>query len=439
MRLKRFIILFIVLSVGLAASACGHADIAGSATVKDANAEPATESGSLIVLEGLLHAGRVWSNGFGVYFYMRNISGHTLYYGKEFLLYKHVDYGDENWDLRLSLDSAGFGPLAPDAVRSYSVGWGKNINDTSRQISPGRYRLVIKVFSDEQDGENIEELHIEFDVFAFDEWDNSRPDWRQDFIDFAVLGKTSENMVLLGDVEVSKTGIAFSLQNRSDANYGYGRSWDLAYYENGRWRAVPYKPDAGHGWTDDMLILQSGGIQRFQENWEWSFWELPPGRYMYIRDSFSRFEGFNYSRNYEHVMVEFTIEANSPASLSTYDEPSPHVRLVEYSNVTATGITVVLENASVYDLNHYAVVGVISQSGLWLDRLPDYRSPNYGDWEWEPFPSGSRLELSLDWSLIYGVLPPGQYKIIVNSFGDAPPPHPTGSFQEVLDMSITVS
>ena len=73
-----------------------------------------------------------------------------------------------------------------------------------------------------------------------------------------------------------------------------------------------------------------------------------------------------------------------------------------------------------------------------LSTSPDYLWPNMTEWPRADFPSGSRLELDLEWESSFGALPPGEYSVYINSFGDAPPPHPVGIFQEVLEAVITI-
>ena len=130
----------------------------------------------------------------------------------------------------------------------------------------------------------------------------------------AATQSSGDKIVLAGDVEVSRTGIMFSLENLSGLDFCYGAQWDMAYYEQGRWIPVPHMPGAGNQfWPDIGYGLQSGGVEFFRQEWDWYFGELPPGRYMYIREGWlgDRPDGSNNTC----ALIEFFISEDSPASL----------------------------------------------------------------------------------------------------------------------------
>ena len=135
-------------------------------------------------------------------------------------------------------------------------------------------------------------------------------------------------------------------------------------------------------------------------------------------------------------MIEFVITATTPDVLISHEAPPLHLKLAEYSNITEGGITIVMENISDFDLKIYVYIGSIIQDGSWLSEKEDYFWPDYGTWEWDVIRGNSKIELDLDWSLSHGELPPGQYDLIIITYGNAPPPHPTGAFQEVAEISF---
>jgi len=126
---------------------------------------------------------------------------------------------------------------------------------------------------------------------------------------------SGNRIVLVGDVEVSRTGIAFSLENRADTDFSYGEPWDLACFLGGSWMPVPYLPGAGSQvWPDLLYSLQSGGIKQYRQEWVRRFGELSPGRYMFIRDGW--LGEWQQNQDIVYALVEFYITEDSPETLS---------------------------------------------------------------------------------------------------------------------------
>ena len=127
-------------------------------------------------------------------------------------------------------------------------------------------------------------------------------------------GSSGDQIVLVGEVEVSRTGIAFSLENRTDSDFNHGEPWDMACYSDDRWIPVPHLPGAGAGvWTSLGYSLQSGGIKQYHIEWSWFFGELPPGRYMFIRGGW--LGDWDPNQETVYALAEFYITENSPVSL----------------------------------------------------------------------------------------------------------------------------
>ena len=272
-------------------------------------------------------------------------------------------------------------------------------------------------------------------------------------------------IVLTGDVTVSRSGIAFSLENRSNSTFNYGRPWDLAYYSQGRWVPVPYLPGLGaSGWFAVGYRLQKGGVQQYLIDWTWRFGELPPGRYMFIRSGDLGEWDMNpplIKQTDTRVLVEFFITEDSPPYLPPElnirdrrgQEPECFVNLVEHRDVTPFGMTVVVENTSPYDIDHRAQISaIVCESEAKLRP-----SSNWWEWNGLPFlpvegywidylmqgqgflPAGGLLEFELDWTKVIGELSPGRYRIILHPGGHAHPPHPTGwAFGDTRIISFTV-
>jgi len=261
-------------------------------------------------------------------------------------------------------------------------------------------------------------------------------EYREDFITRATTFP-SRDIVLVGEVEVSRTGIAFSLENRSGLEFNYGARWSLAEYVSGRWIPVEHLPGSGIFWHLIGFSLQAGGIQQYRQEFDGLYDVLPPGRYMFIRDGWLGV----WDRNQETVyaVVEFVITEDSPLRLPGQEpeqwlEP---ISVVEISNITPTGLWMVIDNLSDYDIDHRAqIIAIVREE----DAVSDNR------WEWEslPFlpvegywmdylmqgegflPSGGRMAFHLDWEAVFGEIPPGEYRLDISLGGHAHPPHPTG-------------
>jgi len=245
-------------------------------------------------------------------------------------------------------------------------------------------------------------------------------------------------IVPVGSVDVSRTEIAFSLQNVTTYEFSYGAPWDLAFYSNGNWLPVTHLPGAGgSGWPAIGFSLQGGGIKNYRQNFEWHFGELLPGRYMFIRDGW--LGEWSMDRDSVYALVEFIVTENCPVSLPPAEEVTWEsiINVIDYSSITSTGMRLVIENISAYDIDHRAqIISIVHER---------YAVSEYY-WEWQslPFllvegywtdylmqgegllPSGGQLEILLDWTAVFGELEPGEYRMVLSLGGRAHPPHPTG-------------
>jgi len=259
-------------------------------------------------------------------------------------------------------------------------------------------------------------------------------DWRAERV--AAAAASSANLIVpVRELKVSRTGIAFSLQNTTGESFNYGSPWDLAYYENGNWLPVPHLPGAGGGdWTSIGFSLQGGGIQQYHIGFEWHFGELSPGRYMFMRDGW--LGEWNPDQDSVYALVEFEITPTTPISLppAAEEEWPVHIEVVEVSNVTSTGMNVVIENVSPYDIdNRIQIIFIVPAEHTtvgehwewWEHHLPflsfDDHMQGFGY-----IPSGERAEFELYLGNLFGELAPGDYKISLSIGGQAAPPHPTG-------------
>ena len=242
-------------------------------------------------------------------------------------------------------------------------------------------------------------------------------------------------IVPIGKVEVSRMEIAFSLENTTSYIFSYGTPWDLARFENGAWLPMTHLPGRGNlVWPGIGFSLQGGGINHYRQSFEWTFGELPPGRYMFIRDG--RLGDWNPDHARIFALVEFEVTATTPLNLTPAPEPEPrrYVEVVEVSNVTSTGMTITVENVSSYGIDHRAQIIFI---------VPAERATVGDRWEWWnyhlPFlsfddniqaegyiPVGERRTFDIYLGNLFGELPPGDYKLDLSLGGQVGPPHPHG-------------
>jgi len=130
-------------------------------------------------------------------------------------------------------------------------------------------------------------------------------EYRKAFI-AAATESNDDRIVVVGEVEVDSTSIVFTFENREDLVFFYGAQWDMAYYSDGNWAPVQHLPGAGGGvWIDLLYSMQGGETKLFEEDWEWRFGQLPPGRYMYIRNGY--FDGTNPASGNVFATAEFII------------------------------------------------------------------------------------------------------------------------------------
>ena len=265
-------------------------------------------------------------------------------------------------------------------------------------------------------------------------------DRREESIAAAAAALQSQ-LIYVSNVQVSRTGIAYTLENRTDMEFTYGSPFDVAYYADGRFWPVAHPPGRGGGmWTMEAYMLQAGGIGNDRRVWEWHFGELPPGRYLFIKDGW--LGDWNPDQDRVYAVVEFVITEDTPVHLPAapvMEWPDP-IAVMEYTNITPRGMTIVIENISDYDIDHRAqFLFIIPEryvtSGYWWEWPHDSMLPFLpfaGDWE-DVFmqgqgflPRSGRMEFALDWTEIVGELPPGEYVLGLSLGGRAHPPHPTG-------------
>ncbi|MCL2203485.1 MAG: hypothetical protein FWB88_06065 [Defluviitaleaceae bacterium] len=124
----------------------------------------------------------------------------------------------------------------------------------------------------------------------------------------AAAASPRDILPVAGEVAASPTGISFALENRTDYNFYHGCPWDLAHYIEGRWVPVPFPPGRGGGpWTLLLYTVPRGGTSiTYHIQFEWLFGELPPGRYLFIRQGWLG-ERYPHREN-TYAVVEFILE-----------------------------------------------------------------------------------------------------------------------------------
>jgi len=273
-------------------------------------------------------------------------------------------------------------------------------------------------------------------------------DWRAYSITSAIANHT--NLIAhIGEVEVSRLEIGFTLENTTPYTFSYGSPWDLARFENGTWLPMTHLPGrGGNSWTSEGRSLQGGGIQHYRQPFDWFFGELPPGRYMFIRDGW--LGGWNPDQPRVYALVEFEITDTTPLNLPPEPEPvwNTFLRVAEVSNVTSTGMRIVVENISSYDIDHRLHIGFLvlaehTTTGEWWEwerhRLPNISFTGTTPIQARQFiPAGERIEFDIDLSILFGELPPGDYKVNLGMSGSVGPPHPTGGIINYEQIAFTV-
>ena len=222
------------------------------------------------------------------------------------IIVKTAEFSDRELNAAMSM----LNQIAEDVTRAGASSWGLDTKGN---------RVVVRLdpYTDGQKEEFMELLRktsIDPAMITFEQAVTQEMlDHRAASIDSAIRSP-GDKIVLHGEVEVSRTGIEFSFENRTDSLFYYGSRWDMAYYLDGHWTPVPHLPGAGGGvWTDELYSLQSGGIEQNRREWGWRFGELPPGRYMFIREGW--LGEWNPNIETVYVQVEFHITPDSPASL----------------------------------------------------------------------------------------------------------------------------
>jgi len=390
--------------------------------------------------ENPLRHGIIFSTGFALGYTLHNNTSNTFFYDSTYSLFR---YEQDQWEHLFSREGeAALFSIDPGIIREYHIEWSDaiweqgNESDHIRMI-PGRYMLVRRLLINPRDPDEYRSLQIEFDIAAHAGNSTHRNSLRQAYLDFVMSVPRSTNIVLSGDVDASRSGIAFSLENRSGEEYVYGDKWELARFDNNQWNLVH---PVDHVWLLALNTLRNGGIQRYEIQWDWVFGILPPGRYAWIREYSPSAEYPLPDRRYtkEFVVVEFMITEATPEDLVAQNDPDPFLHLTYPQDVTDSGINVMMENVSESDIRIHVYIGSIIQNDTWIPENEDYFWPEHGSWEWVFLRAGSSISLDLDWSLSHGSLPPGQYDLIIIAFGIAPPPHPTGGFQEVFEITVNI-
>ena len=132
---------------------------------------------------------------------------------------------------------------------------------------------------------------------------------------------TSQYIVLVGDVEVSRTRLAYDIQNLTEYRYSCG-GWQLARFVRGRWEPVPF---VYHG---EVVVLfgdcsLSANQMRRRETWlDHLFGALTPGRYLLVytfRYVYTYSHSFIFIREHvrpdEALLIEFVVRRNTPMYL----------------------------------------------------------------------------------------------------------------------------
>jgi len=139
-----------------------------------------------------------------------------------------------------------------------------------------------------------------------------RPAVTRDEAIASAIQSPSDKVFLYGDVEVSRTGISFFLENRADLPF-CGEPWDLVCYTDAGWMPVSLQPErCSYMWVNQIGSTPQGYsiIEcRIDLNNE-----LPLGRYIYILDGW--LGDLHMWQETIYVLVEFVVTEDSPEYLA---------------------------------------------------------------------------------------------------------------------------
>ena len=271
------------------------------------------------------------TTGHGFNFKLRNTYGSTLHYNDGFRLYRQEGGA---WELVHTQEGEVNRRLRPNAVRLEFVQFlppGTRHIGRHPFLPPGEYRFARDLYLRRPVARPHKTLYIEFEIQCPEAFlaeiiqaregrDSyyftplpSAAQGRESYLAFVTAGIPSHRIVQATDVQVSRTAIAFHYGNRSFRVLMYGSTVavELVHYVGGHWQPVPP--------VQFVLPLLYGrsifpGFTRFDVfRFEYRFGELPPGRYMLIRE-YSR-GNRSGARDMEYLMVEFTVTERTPLNL----------------------------------------------------------------------------------------------------------------------------
>ena len=296
-------VLILILAAGLTIIACQNA------AEPDADVAPVPTFDFEVYPGELLRRRGLIETEFSLFFSAYNVSGKTLYYSEGFRLYCETD---EQREIEILFESDAIGSIAPGALWERYIQWSDIFHETGqeiRRIPGGIYRFFTQIFTDPNNRDDYEYFQTRLVVIPIERHSTrgiSGNYFMQERVDIVARRYPSEVIVPIDYVRANQTGMRFTLENTSDREYMYGLGWSLAYYDNGRWRPVPYIGDRHI--IDIGLILHGGETTQYAIEWEQFHGRLPAGRYMF----FNRYipDGFRYPLPddvIEYVMIEFTL------------------------------------------------------------------------------------------------------------------------------------
>jgi len=243
----------------------------------------------------------------------------TLYYNDGFRLYRQED---EAWAQVYNQQGEYVHHVEPDTAKQNAVRW---LRDNTIQLGngmpPGQYRLARDFYLTPDVYDVHTTLYINFEIEPVFWWMNPPQTpvepggvspQREIYVASVLAGELSQTIVLVGEVQVSRTAIAFYFYNRADKDYMYGRHWELAHYIDGGWQPVPHTPSYFHRALPSDAESIAGGDTKFEFHFfDFFFGELTPGRYMFIRSHWQS----GRHRDREYMLIEFMIDEDTPQYL----------------------------------------------------------------------------------------------------------------------------
>ncbi|MFT3952820.1 MAG: hypothetical protein QM689_12945 [Oscillospiraceae bacterium] len=224
-------------------------------------------------------------------------------------------------------------------------------------MTPGAYKLV---FSGWVDGKTVG-LSVNFTV--------------------AKQGKVT---VKLAEGSLTATGLTIQINNNTAGEFSFGRQFNLVKTDDPAWENSLDEMVV----SDDMLIVPSGGSTTHTFDWG-GFCTTTPGIYKLTFAGWADGKTADYS-------VNFTVAAKNKVTVE---------------GVSATGLTMVIDNTSAKDLDYNAGYKIYRVTGGKRAEVTPFLTEDFPDMLYT-VAAGKKAHLKISWGGNYGALKAGSYVLV---------------------------